>query len=143
MIKDKYGVEIKVGDFVLLDHGEGREYPNMNSGQMVQIKKIGSKRIYYDRGMTNLYKANFNHITAYKCVGEKIENGYKKLLMIRKATNKQILKYEFANIGSGDAELRRMLLKNVVYNYKNKHQHYAMENKAWCPTFASHIERIA
>ena len=45
MTKDKYGIEIKVGDFVLLDHGEGREYPNMNSGQMVQIKKIGSKRI--------------------------------------------------------------------------------------------------
>ena len=40
MIKDKYGVQIKVGDFVLLDQMEGREYPNMNSGQMVQIKKL-------------------------------------------------------------------------------------------------------
>ena len=36
MKKDKYGVEIKVGDFVLLDTMEGREYPNMCSGQMFQ-----------------------------------------------------------------------------------------------------------
>ena len=42
MKKDKYGVKIKVGDFVLLDTMQGAEYPNMNSGQMVQIKKIGS-----------------------------------------------------------------------------------------------------
>ena len=143
MKKDKYGVEIKVGDFVLLDTMQGREYPNMCSGQMVQIKKLGKKRIYFDRGMTNLYQANFNHITSYKCVGQKIVDGCKKLLMVRKANNKQVLKYEFANTGSGDPELRRMLLKNIVYNYKNKHSHYSMENKVWCPNIASVIERRA
>ena len=57
MMKDKYGVEIKPGDFVLLDHGEGREYPNMNSGQMVQIKKIGSKNEVNSAPVDNIITA--------------------------------------------------------------------------------------
>ena len=141
MIKDKYGVQIKVGDFVLLDQMEGREYPNMNSGQMVQIKKIGSKRIYYDRGMKNLYKANFEHITAYKPVGL-TKNKYDNLLMVQKANNRQILRYEFKRVGKGtDKELRKALLKNELWGYKNKDAKYAMENRVWSPTFASSVNQ--
>ena len=141
MIKDKYGVKIKVGDFVLLDTMQGMEYPSMNSGQMVQIKKLGSKRIYYDRGMTNLYQANFDHITAYKAVGIK-KNKYDNLLMVQKATNRQVLRYEFKKLGKGtDKELRTSLLKNELWGYKNKNAKYAMENKVWSPTFASNINQ--
>ena len=146
MKKDKYGVKIKVGDFVLLDTMQGAEYPNMNSGQMVQIKKIGSKRIYYDRGMTNLYQANFEHITAHKAVGIK-KVKYEYLLMVRKATNRQVLRYEFKKLpcdginGRTDKELRRSLLKNELWAYKNKDAKYAMENKVWSPTFASNIDQ--
>ena len=146
MIKDKYGIQIKVGDFVLLDTMQGAEYPSMNSGQMVQIKKLGSKRIYYDRGMTNLYQANFEHITAYKAVGL-TKNKFKFLYLVRKATNRQILRYEFKKYrykgmdNRTDPELRKALLKNELWLYKNKNSKYAMENRVWSPTFASSVNQ--
>ena len=41
-----------------------------------------------------------------------------------------------------DPELRKALLKNELWAYKNKDAKYAMENKVWSPTFASNIDKI-
>ena len=44
---DKYGIEIKVGDFVYIDDYTGMEY-GTSAGTIQQIKKIGTKRISFD-----------------------------------------------------------------------------------------------
>ena len=62
MKTDKYGIEIKVGDFVFLDSYTGMEY-GTSAGTIQQIKKIGSKRISFDVGYKNLRSAQFYFIT--------------------------------------------------------------------------------
>ena len=47
MKTDKYGIEIKVGDFVYIDSYTGMEY-GTSAGTIQQIKKIGSRRISFD-----------------------------------------------------------------------------------------------
>ena len=70
MKTDKYGIEIKVGDYVLLDSYTGMEY-GTSAGKIVQIKKIGSRRISFDAGFKNLRSAQFEFITAYNLIGLK------------------------------------------------------------------------
>ena len=68
MTKDKYNIELKVGDYVLLDSYTGMEY-GTSAGKIVQIKKIGSRRISFDAGYTNLRSAQFEFCTAYTLIG--------------------------------------------------------------------------
>ena len=67
MKTDKYGIEIKVGDFVYIDDYTGMEY-GTSAGTIQQIKKIGTRRIHFDAGYTNLRTAEFHNVTSYVVV---------------------------------------------------------------------------
>ena len=134
MKTDKYGIEIKVGDFVLLDGFTGMEY-GTSASKIVQIKKIGSRRISFDAGYTNLRSAQFEFITAYNLVTyQKIINkSWNKTeyypMFVRTATNEQRYNSIVDGLKKGsDKEISEALIKNETYRYENKDGHYKLRN---------------
>ena len=135
MKTDKYGIEIKVGDFVFLDSYTGMEY-GTSAGTIQQIKKIGSKRISFDAGYKNLRSAQFYFITAYTLVGmeKKVsEDGtfyYPKF--VRTATNNQMYNSIVSELKKGsDDKLTEALIKNETYKYENQLGNYKLRNSAY------------
>ena len=148
MKTDKYGIEIKVGDFVLLDSLTGMEY-GTSSSKIVQIKKIGSRRISFDAGYTNLRSAQFENLTAYTLVGFKkiINKSWNRTdyypMFVRTATNEQRYKAVVSKLKKGsDKELSDALIKNETYRYENKDGHYKLTNSGYAfPTHIKGLER--
>ena len=135
MKTDKYNIELKVGDYVLLDSYTGMEY-GTSAGTIVQIKKIGSRRISFDAAFTNLRNAQFIHCTAYNLIG------YKKVInknrtdyypmFVRTATNEQrykaIVKGLKSNVNEINKDISDALIKNETYRYENRDGHYQSRN---------------
>jgi len=136
MKTDKYGIELKVGDYVLLDSYTGMEY-GTSAGTIVQIKKIGSRRISFDAAFTNLRNAQFIHCTAYNLVGyRKVINNYSGLthydpMFVRTATNEQRYKAVVDGLSNGtDKEISDALIKRETHAYEQKVHHYKLRNSA-------------
>ena len=137
MKTDKYGIEIKVGDYVLLDSYTGMEY-GTSAGTIVQIKKIGSRRISFDAAFTNLRNAQFIHCTAYNLIG------YKKVInknrtdyypmFVRTATNEQrykaVVKGLKSNVNEINKDVSDALIKRETHAYEQKEHHYKLTNSA-------------
>ena len=135
MKTDKYNIELKVGDYVLLDSYTGMEY-GTSAGTIVQIKKIGSRRISFDAAFTNLRNAQFIHCTSYNLIG------YKKVInknrtdyypmFVRTATNEQrykaVVKGLKSNVNEINKDVSDALIKNETYRYENRDGHYQSRN---------------
>ena len=144
MKTDKYGIEIKVGDFVYIDALQGMEY-GTSAGTIQQIKKIGSRRIHFNSGHTNPRKAQFNYITKYSLIsieGRSTNNEYSKLdhtfyypLFVRTATNDQmynaIVKGLKSNVNETNKDISDALIKNETYKYENKLVNYKLKNSGY------------
>ena len=139
MKTDKYNIELKVGDYVLLDSYTGMEY-GTSASTIVQIKKIGSRRISFDAGFTNLRNAQFIHCTAYNLIGyKKIINKHSGLthyhpLFVRIATNEQRYKAVVEGLKSNVNEINKdisdALIRNETCAYEQKVHHYKLRNSA-------------
>ena len=135
MKTDKYGIEIKVGDYVLLDSYTGMEY-GTSAGKIVQIKKIGSRRISFDAGYKNLRTAQFEFITAYNLIGLKkvwySDYSHYLPLFSRTATNDQlyqaVVKGLKSNVNETNKDISEALIKNETYRYENRDGHYKSKN---------------
>ena len=135
MKTDKYGIELKVGDYVLLDSYTGMEY-GTSAGTIVQIKKIGSRRISFDAAFTNLRNAQFIHCTAYNLIGyKKIINKFRTdyyPMFVRTATNEQrykaVVKCLKSNVNEINKDVSDALIKNETYRYENRDGHYQSKN---------------
>jgi hypothetical protein len=137
MKTDKYGIEIKVGDYVLLDSYTGMEY-GTSAGKIVQIKKIGSRRISFDAGFKNLRSAQFEFITAYNLIGyKKVISKYHNRtdyypMFVRTATNDQlyhaVVKGLKFNVNETNKDISEALIKNETYRYENRDGHYKSRN---------------
>ena len=132
MKTDKYGIEIKVGDYVLLDSYTGMEY-GTSAGKIVQIKKIGSRRISFDAGFKNLRSAQFEFITAYNLIGLKKvwygEYSHYLPLFSRTANSDQVYKAIVSKLKKGtNKELSEALIKNETYRYENRDGYYQSKN---------------
>ena len=135
MKTDKYNIELKVGDYVLLDSYTGMEY-GTSAGTIVQIKKIGSKRISFDAAFTNLRTARFIHCTAYNLIGyKKIINKFRTdyyPMFVRTATNEQrykaVVKCLKSNVNEINKDVSDALIKNETYRYENRDGHYQSKN---------------
>jgi len=136
MKTDKYGIEIKVGDYVLLDSYTGMEY-GTSAGKIVQIKKIGSRRISFDAGYKNLRSAQFEFITAYTLVGyekwrEHNNQIQYKPLFVRTATNDEVYNSNISKLKKGtNDELTKTLIKNEDYKYQEIISHYKLRNSGY------------
>jgi hypothetical protein len=135
MKKDKYGIELKVGDYVFLDSFTGQPY-GTSASKIVQIKKLGSKRISFDAGFTNLRTAHYENLTAYTLVGYKVVNNLTWNtvehfpLFTRTATNDEVYKARinnFKNINNKDYS--SSMIKQEQYRYENKEWEYTLRNK--------------
>ena len=132
MKTDKYGIEIKVGDFVYLDSFTGMEY-GTSAGTIQQIKKIGTRRIHFDSGHTNLRKAQFQYLTKYTLIGmEKKTERYGTFyfpLFVRTATNDEMYNSIISKLKKGtDKEISESLIKNETYRYENNFGEYKLKN---------------
>ena len=132
MKTDKYGITIKVGDFVKLDNYDGMEY-GTSAGTIQQIKKIGTKRISFDAGYKNLRSAQFEFITKYNLIGvEKKVEHYGTFYFpsfVRTATNDEVYKSVVSKLKKGsDKKLSEALIKNETYRYENRLVNYQMKN---------------
>jgi len=135
MTKDKYNIELKVGDYVLLDSYTGMEY-GTSAGTIVQIKKIGSRRISFDAAFTNLRNAQFIHCTAYNLIGyKKVINKFRTdyyPMFVRTATNEQrykaVVKCLKSNVNEINKDVSDALIKNETYRYENRDGHYQSKN---------------
>ena len=132
MKTDKYGIEIKVGDFVYIDDWAGMEY-GTSAGTIQQIKKIGTRRIHFDAGFTNLRTAEFHNVTSYTLIRmeEKTDRWgtfvYPKF--VRTATNDEMYKSNVSKLKQGaDKNLSDALIKNETYRYENQTGHYKLKN---------------
>ena len=135
MKTDKYGIEIKVGDFVYIDSYTGMEY-GTSAGTIQQIKKIGSRRISFDAGFKNLRSAQFEFITAYTLVGKekKVSNDYTFYypMFVRTATNDQMYNSIVSKLKKGtDKEISESLIKNETYKYENQLGNYKLRNSPY------------
>ena len=129
---DKYGIEIKVGDFVYIDSYTGMEF-GTSAGTIQQIKKIGTKRIHFDSGHTNLRKAQFEYITKYNLIHteKKIERygTFYFPLFVRSASNDQMYKSVVSKLKKGsDKLLSEALIKNETHRYENLLGQYKLRN---------------
>ena len=129
---DKYGIEIKVGDFVYIDSYTGMEF-GTSAGTIQQIKKIGTKRIHFDSGHTNLRKAQFEYITKYTLISmeKKIEHygTFYHPLFVRTATNDEMYNSIVSKLKKGaDEKLSNALIKNETHRYENKLGNYKLRN---------------
>jgi len=135
MKTDKYNIELKVGDYVLLDSYTGMEY-GTSAGTIVQIKKIGSRRISFDAAFTNLRNAQFIHCTAYNLIGyKKVINKFRTdyyPMFVRTATNEQrykaVVKCLKSNVNEINKDVSDALIKNETYRYENRDGHYQSKN---------------
>ena len=132
MKTDKYGIEIKVGDFVYIDDYTGMEY-GTSAGTIQQIKKIGTKRISFDAGFTNLRSAQFEFITKYTLIDtQKKTETYGTFYFPefkRTATNDEMYKSVVSKLKKGaDKELSDALIKNETHRYENKLVNYQVKN---------------
>ena len=129
---DKYGIEIKVGDFVYIDDYTGMEY-GTSAGTIQQIKKIGTKRISFDAGFTNLRSAQFEFITKYTLIDtQKKTETYGTFYFPefkRTATNDEMYKSVVSKLKKGsDKELSDALIKNETHRYENQLANYQVKN---------------
>ena len=132
MKTDKYGIEIKVGDFVYIDHYTGMEY-GTSAGTIQQIKKIGSKRISFDAGYKNLRSAQFEFITSYIIVDIKKEvrdyGTFYHPEFKRTSTNDEMYNSVVSKLKKGsDKKLSEALIKNETYRYENQLANYKLKN---------------
>tara|TARA_A100001201_G_C3954053_1_gene160546 strand:+ start:73 stop:567 length:495 start_codon:yes stop_codon:yes gene_type:complete len=132
MKTDKYGIEIKVGDFVYIDDYTGMEY-GTSAGTIQQIKKIGTRRIHFDAGYTNLRTAEFHNVTSYVVVNvEKKVEDYGTFYFPefkRTATNDEMYKSIVSKLKQGsDKKLSEALIKNETYRYENQLANYKLKN---------------
>ena len=147
MKTDKYNIELKVGDYVLLDSYTGMEY-GTSAGTIVQIKKIGSRRISFDAAFTNLRNAQFIHCTAYNLIGyKKVINKFRTdyyPMFVRTATNEQRYKAVVQGLKSNVNEINKdisdALIKNETCAYEQKVHHYKLTNSACA--FSTNIRGI-
>ena len=135
MKTDKYGIEIKVGDFVFLDRYFGMEY-GTSLGTIQQIEKIGSKRISFDAGFKNLRSAQFEYITKYTMISvEKKNEKYGTFyfpLFVRTATNDEMYNSIVSKLKKGaDKLLNNALIKNEDYRYENLLGNYKLRNSGY------------
>ena len=138
MKTDKYGIEIKVGDFVYLDSYTGMEY-GTSAGTIQQIKKIGSKRISFDAKYKNLRSAQFYFITAYTLVGMERniidDRTFYYPKFVRTATNDEmynaIVKGLKSNVNETNKDLSDALIKNETYKYENQFGNYKLRNSPY------------
>ena len=135
MKTDKFGIEIKVGDFVYIDSYTGMEF-GTSAGTIQQIKKIGSRRIHFDSGHTNLRKAQFEYITKYTLISmEKKTMHYGTFyypLFVRTATNDEMYNSIVSKLKKGaDEKLSNALIKNETHRYENKLGNYKLKNSGY------------
>ena len=150
MKTDKYGIEIKVGDYVLLDSYTGMEY-GTSAGKIVQIKKIGSRRISFDAGYKNLRSAQFEFITAYNLIGyKKVISKYHNRtdyypMFVRTATNDQlyhaVVKGLKSNVNETNKDISEALIKNETYRYENRDGHFQSKNSGCA--FGCHVKGMS
>lgn len=132
---DKYGIEIRVGDFVYIDSYTGMEF-GTSAGTIQQIKKIGSRRISFDAGYTNLRSAQFEFITKYSLIStEKKTETYGTFyfpLFVRTATNDEMYKSNVSKLKKGsDKLLSEALIKNETHRYENLLGNYKLRNSGY------------
>ena len=132
MKTDKFGIQINIGDFVYIDDYAGMEY-GTSAGTIQQIKKIGTKRVHFDSGHTNLRTAEFHNVTAYTLIRmeEKVETYgifvYPKF--VRTATNDEMYNSIVSKLKQGsDKKLSDALIKNETYRYENQLARYKLKN---------------
>jgi diphthamide biosynthesis methyltransferase len=135
MKTDKFGIEIKVGDFVYIDSYTGMEF-GTSAGTIQQIKKIGTKRIHFDSGHTNLRKAQFEFITKYTLIGmEKKTEKYGTFyfpLFVRTSTNDEMYNSIVSKLKKGaDKLLSEALIKNENHRYENLLGNYKLRNSGY------------
>ena len=143
MKTDKYGIELKVGDYVFLDSFTGQPY-GTSASKIVQIKKLGSKRISFDAGFTNLRTAHYENLTAYTLVGFKKVNNLKWNwvnyfpFFSRTATNDEVFKARINHFKKIDnKDYSSSMIKQEQYRYENRDWEYKVRN---IPTlFSTHI----
>ena len=148
MTKDKYNIELKVGDYVLLDSYTGMEY-GTSAGKIVQIKKIGSRRISFDAGYTNLRSAQFEFCTAYNLIGFRkawySDYCHYLPLFSRTATNDQlyqaVVKGLKSNVNETNKDISDALIKNETYRYENRDGHYQSKNSGCA--FSCHVKGMS
>ena len=145
MTTDKYNIELKVGDYVLLDSYTGMEY-GTSAGKIVQIKKIGSRRISFDAGYTNLRSAQFELCTAYNLIGFR-KTWYSDYchylpLFSRTATNDEVYNSNISKLKKGtNDELTKALIKNEDYKYEERISHYNLKNSGCA--FGCHVKGMS
>tara|TARA_A100001388_G_scaffold263665_1_gene234256 strand:- start:859 stop:1323 length:465 start_codon:yes stop_codon:yes gene_type:complete len=132
MKTDKYGIQIKVGDFVYIDDYTGMEY-GTSAGTIQQIKKIGTKRISFDAGFKNLRSAQFEFITKYTLIDtQKKTETYGTFYFPefkRTATNDEMYKSVVSKLKKGsDKKLSDALIKNETHRYENQLANYQVKN---------------
>ena len=89
MFKDKYGIEIKVGDTVMLESMTGLEYAGEHAGSIRTVKKLKTKFVFVN--LAPAIKAYPEHLFRVKVVGVK-KNGHPKYNLV--ATSKQQLDFK-------------------------------------------------
>ena len=89
MFKDKYGIEIKVGDTVMLESMTGLEYAGEHAGSIRTVKKLKTKFVFVN--VAPAIKAYPEHLFRVKVVGVK-KNGHPKYNLV--ATSKQQLDFK-------------------------------------------------
>jgi hypothetical protein len=132
IITDKFGIQIKVGDFVYIDPLTGMQY-GTSAGTIQQIKKIGTRRIYFDSGHKNLRTAEFHNVTAYTLIDVKRKfqdhGTFYYPEFKRTATNDQMFQSRISKYKKlADQEIANAFIKTETYRYENQLHHYQLKN---------------
>jgi len=117
MKTDKYGIEIKVGDWVMFKSIEGMEYANQHAGSIQIVKKLKTKFVIVNE--VPLIKAYPENLSRVKVVGVK-KNGYPEYHLV--ATSRQqldfkikILKERLSN--TSDESMKKYIQSDIDWEW--------------------------
>ena len=137
MRKDKYGIEIKVGDWVQLISMTGMEFSGEHSGKIYSVKEIKTKFLFLSKNpVVKAYSKNVMRVQPLTNQPSDFDNNYGNKKYTYVATSKQQLDFKVQDLkerlaNTSDESMKKYIQGDIDWEWTkyNKREQKQEENQ--------------
>jgi len=123
MKKDKYGIEIKVGDWVQLISMTGMEFSGEHSGKIYSVKEIKTKFLFLSKNpVVKAYSKNVMRVQPLTNQPSDFDNNYGNKKYTYVATSKQQLDFKLQDLkerlsNTSDESMKKYIQSDIDWEW--------------------------
>jgi len=123
MRKDKYGIEIKVGDWVQLISMTGMEFSGEHSGKIYSVKEIKTKFLFLSKNpVVKAYSKNVMRVQPLTNQPSDFDNNYGNKKYTYVATSKQQLDFKVQDLkerlaNTSDESMKKYIQSDIDWEW--------------------------